>query len=233
MTGPERTERELDFCERVFAWKNGQPILDAPCGAGRHSLVLAGRGHTVFGLDISAYLIQQAVRGAEHLPKKCVMPSFTRGLMQQNPFRSEMFDFVICMFSSYGYGENNDENLLIMKEFARVLKKGGKVLIDVMNRHFIEPRLNCVYESEQAGLFVREERTVLDNGRRLNNLITVTDDKGNKRSYLYRPWLFNGWELSLLATQAGLNVDRVYGNFDAEPYSNYSERAMLAAYKPE
>ncbi len=231
MTGPKRTEKELDFCSKALRWKKGQQILDAPCGAGRHSIELAKRGFSVTGLDVSYYLLGKAEQQSQLLPSRIPTPVFTRGLLQQCPFLSHTFDYVICMFSSFGYGETQEENLTIMKEFTRILKNGGKVLIDLMNRNFIEPRLNCVYESEQEGLFVREERTIIDNGRRLNNLLTVTDRHGNKRSYLYRPWLFNGWEISLLATQAGLNVETVYGNFNGSKFSNYSERAMLVAYK--
>ena len=231
MTGPERTQREIGFCDRVLGWIPGQKILDAPCGAGRHVLELSNRGHAVVGLDASRYLLDQAQRGLEqtHGP---ALPHFVRGLLQAMPFREGSFDFVICLFSSFGYGETTEENLNMMREFRRVLRPGGKVLVDVMNRHFIVPRLNTVYESIQSGLRVREERAVIEGGRRLHNHIQVTDREGNRRSYLYRPWLYNGWELSWMAAQAGLHSGGVYGNFWGDPYQQTSERAMLVATRP-
>lgn len=231
MTGPVRTEQELDFCTRVLNWEAGKLILDAPCGAGRHSLELARRGYTAIGLDFSDYLLDCAVRDSEALKNPVVKPRFIRGLMQAMPIKESVFDFAVCLFSSYGYGDTEEDNLEIVKEFARVLRPKGKLVIDVMNRHFIVPRLNKVYESIQSGLTVREERTITDNQRRLHNLITVKDREGNRRQYLYRPWLFNGWELSWLASRAGLKAVNVYGNFHGDDYHTESERAMLVAVK--
>lgn len=231
MTGPERTETELNFCERVLRWKIGQFILDAPCGAGRHTNVLAKQGHTICGLDFSTYLLGQAQTAFSLWQSDAGAPNYTRGLLQELPYAKDRFDFIICLFSSFGYGEKEEENLQVMREFARVLRPGGKVLIDVMNRHFLVPRLNAVFESTHADLFVREERSITDNGRRLHNCIKVRDKQGNKRQYLYRPWLFNGWELSWLAAQVGLKVEGIYGNFYADKYQQNSERAMLVAMK--
>ncbi len=231
MTGPKRTQQELRFCERVLDWSNNDLILDAPCGAGRHAINLARRGYHLVGLDISNFLLDLARHDTETLPLNIPTPMLTRGLMQAIPFMNNSFDYVICLFSSFGYGKNEAENLAIMEEFARVAKPGGKILIDVMNRHFILPRLNRVYDSVQSGLKVREERTVTDNQRRLHNIITVRDKNGNKRQYLYNPWLYNGFELSWLAARAGLNVCEIYGNFYAEKYDPKSERAILLAQK--
>lgn len=231
MTGPKRTHQELGFCERTLSWSAGQSILDAPCGAGRHTLELARRGHSVVGLDFSEYLLELAADSVRGKTFPSDRPSWVRGLLQQQPFADNSFHHIICMFSSYGYGETQEDNVRVLREFARILRPGGKVLIDVMNRHFVQPRLNQVYESVQNGLYVREERTITDNGRRLNNIIRVRDKDGNQRQYLYKPWLFNGWELSLLAAQAGLKALNVYGNFHGDQYLQTSERAMLVAAK--
>lgn len=232
MTGPVRTQIELDFCKRVLKWKRNDSILDAPCGAGRHSLHIAFRGYHVTGLDFSNYLLGVALAKSARLPEESPDPRFVRGLLQKLPFPSNCFNSIICMFSSFGYGETEEDNLAVMKEFARVLKPDGKVLIDLMNRHFIVSHLNSVYTSFKKGLRVREERTLTNDRHRLHNLITVQDREGNKRRYLYNPWLYNGWELALLANQADLQVDNIYGDFDEQPYETESQRAMLVAKKP-
>ncbi|MFB3785693.1 MAG: class I SAM-dependent methyltransferase [bacterium] len=229
MTTPWRTGKELDFCGKVLRWEKGQLILDAPCGAGRHCWELARRGYTVVGLDFSSYLLAQAqgIREPADAP-----PPWVRGLLQHLPFRDGLFDFVICLFSSFGYGDTQNENIQILKEYARVLRPGGKVLIDVMNRHFVLSGLTPVHRSVQGNISVHEFRTLTDNKRRLHNRITVQYPDGVTRAYDYRPWMFNGWELSYLAHLAGLEVDGLYGNFQAEPYHPKSERAMLVAVKP-
>ncbi|MBI1390457.1 MAG: methyltransferase domain-containing protein [bacterium] len=231
MTGPDRTESELGFCHRVFGWKPGDLILDAPCGAGRHTLPLSREGHQVIGLDISSYLLASASADRDFDESSRQNPRFVQGVIQRIPFLGGTFQYIINLFSSFGYLDTEEDNLEVMKEYYRVLKPGGMILIDIMNRHFIVPRLNRVYESVQNGLAVREERVIVDNGRRMHNRITVTDSKGSIRKYLYRPWLYNGWELSYLAANAGFSINQVYGDFKGNPYHLKSERAMLVATK--
>ncbi len=233
MTSPQRTQLELNFCERVLGWENGQRILDAPCGAGRHSNLLGRYGFSVTGLDFSSFLLGLAEEDKKQANFPNEKPSYVRGLLQQLPFEENSFEHVVCLFSSFGYGETEDDNLHVMQEYSRVLKPGGKVLIDVMNRHFVVPRLNKVYDSIHKDLRVREERTLTNNGRRLHNIIKVRDKKGNQRQYLYNPWLYNGWELAYMANQAGMKVVRVYGDFWGNDYEEDGERAMLVAAKEE
>lgn len=233
MTSPSRTKAELTFCGSMLKWRVGDVILDAPCGAGRHTIPLAHQGHTITGLDLSGYLLHEAKQTTLKRFWKRSQPQFVQGVLQQLPFASNQFDHVLNLFSSFGYLDTEEENFSVMQEYARVLRPGGKVLIDVMNRHFIVPRLNQAFESfHENGLFVHEQRAVINNGRRMHNEITVTDEKGDKRYYLYRPWLYNGAELSAFATRAGLTVETVYGDFRGSFYHLKSERAILVAVKP-
>lgn len=232
MTGPLRTKTELKFCKKFMGWSSGQSVLDAPCGAGRHSIPMARKGLRVTGLDFSGYLLSQAQRVSSGAFFQRPQPEYVQGLIQRLPFQENAFDFIVNLFSSFGYLDSEDENAAVVAEYARVLKPGGKLCIDVMNRHFIVPRLNDVFDSvHDGGLFVREERSIIDNGRRMHNQITVTDGEGRTRKYLYRPWLYNGWELAYFAVQAGLNVDAVYGDFHGAEYSHAGERAILIASK--
>ncbi len=228
-TNAKRTRTELKFAEKVLGWDKDHWILDAPCGQGRHTWELYRRGHRVVGLDISEYLLGVAHRQKRLWEKH---PCFVRGGLSRIPFASNSIHWAMSIFSSFGYGETEEENLNILREYGRVLVPGGKVLIDVMNRHHIVRFLSPVYRHKKGGLAIREERTIIHEGRRLSNQITVTDPNGEQRRYNYVPWLFNGWELSWMAQQAGLEPEAVYGNFDGRKYEENGERAMLVAIKP-
>jgi cyclopropane fatty-acyl-phospholipid synthase-like methyltransferase len=57
-----RTEREAAGLWSVLGLKEGDRVLDAPCGYGRISLALARLGASVLGVDYSAALLAEAER---------------------------------------------------------------------------------------------------------------------------------------------------------------------------
>lgn len=228
-TSRKRTQTELRFGEKALGWDRDHWILDAPCGQGRHTWELRRRGYRVIGLDLSEFLLETA-RSQRHEHEKDVF--LVRGHLARLPIASGTIHWAMSLFSSFGYAETEEENLHILREYARALVPGGKLLIDLMNRHHLIRFLSPVYRHKKGRLFVREERAIINDGRRLSNHITVTEPGGEERHYLYAPWLFNGWELSWMAEQAGLKTDEVYGHFDGRAYTEDGERAMLVARKP-
>ena len=102
----------------------GLKILEVGAGTGRDSLALAQAGAQVFILDyseqslkISGELAVQA-RGNLHL---------VQGNAFNSPFPDESFDIVFHQ----GLAEHFKEPLPLLKENARLLKKGGLCLCDV------------------------------------------------------------------------------------------------------
>src|SRR5271170_210516 len=59
---PEQTRQEVDFLAATFdlSARPGRRILDVPCGNGRHSIGLAGKGARVTGVDLSEEFITEA-----------------------------------------------------------------------------------------------------------------------------------------------------------------------------
>src|SRR5689334_12128655 len=57
---PEHTKAEADFIAEALQCYAGAHLLDVPCGNGRLSFELAGRGYRVTGIDISKEFINEA-----------------------------------------------------------------------------------------------------------------------------------------------------------------------------
>lgn len=102
----------------------GLKILEVGAGTGRDSLALAKAGATVFILDyseeslkISSELVAEALENL-HL---------VQGDAFNSPFPSEVFDIVFHQ----GLAEHFKDPLPLIKENARLLKKGGFCLCDV------------------------------------------------------------------------------------------------------
>src|SRR5947209_376398 len=60
LAGMLPTASEAEFLERELALKNGQRVLDVPCGNGRLALALAAKGMRLSGVDSSSELLKDA-----------------------------------------------------------------------------------------------------------------------------------------------------------------------------
>ncbi len=114
----------------------GARLLDAPCGYGRITARLAGAGTQVVGVDASAGFVGQARRAAR---AQGLAADYVVGDLRCLPLQGP-FDAVICWFTSFGYFDD-DENRQVLAEFHRLLRPGGRLLIETLHhdgvvRHF-------------------------------------------------------------------------------------------------
>lgn len=100
-------------------------VLDAGCGTGRHAHGLIERGHEVVLLDASEKLLEIAQR-------RCVgAPAYRTDICA--PALSQDFDAITCrgVLNDLVADEERDAALA---SFARLLKPGGLLLLDVPHR---------------------------------------------------------------------------------------------------
>ena len=100
-----------------------QKILDICCGYGRLAVPLVKEGYKVSGVDISENLIQ-------FLNGFCAPNVFTVGNMKDLPFEDSSFDFCFCVWASFNFLVTIQDQLRALEEMCRVLKPGGKALIE-------------------------------------------------------------------------------------------------------
>ncbi|HDM05712.1 MAG TPA: class I SAM-dependent methyltransferase [Candidatus Aenigmarchaeota archaeon] len=98
-------------------WKK---ILDVGCGSGFDSIRFAKSGAEVVGIDISKKMLKLAKKRC----KKVKIKFYIRD-MENTGFPSESFDIVTAIFV-VAYKKNLRK---VLKEFFRVLKPGGKLLL--------------------------------------------------------------------------------------------------------
>ncbi|MCR6481267.1 class I SAM-dependent methyltransferase [Amycolatopsis sp. OK19-0408] len=92
--------------------------LDAACGTGRYSAILAERGHHVVGVDSSAGML---ARARERVPGG----DFRLGDLTRLPVGDSAFGLVVC-----GLALTHVRDLgPVLAEFARVLRPGGHVVV--------------------------------------------------------------------------------------------------------
>jgi SAM-dependent methyltransferase len=131
----------------------GGTFLDMACGKGRHSLYLNTRGYDVTGIDLSARSIEYASSFEnEHL-------SFFVHDMR-NLFRTNYFDFVLNLFTSFGYFDKERDNVSVIDSAAKSLKKGGFMVLDYMNCNKAAQNLREEEAREIEGIVFRIKRSV-------------------------------------------------------------------------
>lgn len=100
-------------------------MLDGGCGTGRHAAELARRGHLVTLVDSSPTLLERA-RG--RLPGSAAVLGDLRRLQLD-----QSFDAVICRGVLNDLTDDEDRDL-VLQVFARHLRAGGVLVLDVRDR---------------------------------------------------------------------------------------------------
>lgn len=98
----------------------GTKILDAGCGTGKNLEIFKLNGYKAYGLDYSDEAI--------NFCKKRSLDNVSLGDICSIPFKEKYFDTLVCMDVLGNLG-NNESNRAI-KEFHRVLKDDGIVIIN-------------------------------------------------------------------------------------------------------
>ena len=124
------TAQQAEAIWELLALQIGSRVLDAPCGYGRLSLPLATRGATVLGVDQSAELLLQAEKDRGGLPGHRL--KYLQHDLRE-PVAENGFDAAFNVFSSIGYG-TEDDDLAIFKTLHAAVRPGGRVLVDTMHR---------------------------------------------------------------------------------------------------
>lgn len=196
------------------------PLLDLACGAGRHLTELRASGYDAIGCDLSYVLLRNGIVDDPAL-------RLVRADMRHLPFCDGSFHGLVNFFTSFGYFENEEENLSVVHEMCRVLAKNAPFLFDFMNVQLELARLVQKEEKEIEGAKVLIERWFDASTRTFNKRI----DMAGKR-YIERVRGYDLDEIATLFTAGGLTIRDVCGDFDGRPYeAATSPRVILIGAK--
>lgn len=105
--------------------KENDTILDLACGRGRHSKYLYRQGFDVTAVDLSVESIDYA--------KQYEKPRLHFEVHDMCLPYPKQFDAVFNLFTSFGYFENEIDNLRTIKAIKAELKPSGHGVIDFLN----------------------------------------------------------------------------------------------------
>jgi SAM-dependent methyltransferase len=198
---------------------DGARVLDLGCGAGRHARQLAVRGFDVTGLDLSASSIQDARRFEEmHL-------HFARHDMRE-PFGVSAFEYVVNLFTSFGYFADPAEHLAVIRNIANSLRTGGRLVLDYLNVRYAEAHLVPFETKTIEGVSYRIARW--SDAKAFFKRITV-DDPHEVRplEHVERVAKLSRGDFEWMFAMAGLRLDAVYGDYRLSPYDLLESPRMI------
>jgi SAM-dependent methyltransferase len=195
-------------------------VLDLCCGAGRHLLPMRDAGLDAVGLDLSIdLLVAGELAGcAVRADARCV------------PFRDRLFDSVTNLFSSFGYFADDVDHHRVLAEVRRVLKPGGRFVIDHMNAKVTIRELSPETIDERESATFSQRRRYDAANKRIIKDVDYTPKGGLPRRWHESVRLFTPVELDRFLTGAGLQPVARYGDLDGSPFEEAtSDRQVVVA----
>ena len=223
----ERTKEESEGVIKLLKLKGNEIILDIPCGYGRHSIYLAGRGFKVTASDINSKLIKTAKEMSKNLKiewKKENMLEITY---------NERFDVLINMFYSFGFFKTDKQNMEALKRFYKSLKPKGKFLmhtdVNILRIKNGKYKFNET-RTLKSGKILKIKETFDEKINRIIGSWSIVDKNAEiKKNYSVR--VYTEEEFSSMCREVGFKEVKVYGDWKGNKYSNGSEEMIIVAEK--
>ena len=213
------------FIATMVMFLNLQPyqrVLDVACGKGRHSRVLHEHGLKVLGFDLSVNSINEAkIYASEEL-------QFLVHDMRE-PLEDDQFDAAFNLFTSFGYFERNEHDLISLRNIYNSLADGGCFVQDYLNAQPVMQDLPSHGNAEIDGVEYSWLKH-FDQGHILKDI--HLKDGQNQLNFQERVKAYSLDELKFLHEQAGFEVIHVFGNYLLDAYDqDTSPRLILVSRK--
>jgi len=194
-------------------------IIDVCCGEGRHLHLLLRMGYDAWGFDLSRTLLRNALQHKDQQGR------VVRADMRATPFAAA-FDVALSLFSSFGYFLEESDNQRALQQMITLLRPGGRLVLDHMNRRYIEDTLIPASTDRMGKYTVRQQRNIA--GNRVRKTIQVFDGKGRCRRFEENVRMYWPDEISAMLSKQGCRDIRIRGGFDGKPFTHGSRRMIVA-----
>jgi SAM-dependent methyltransferase len=194
-------------------------ILDLPCGKGRHAVFLNSLGYKVTGGDLS----ENSIEYAKKFENKNL--NFQVHDMRK-PFRNK-YNAVFNLFTSFGYFEDDKEDLLILQNIKNGLTENGFFVFDFLNADKVNANLveNETKIVEDITFRIKRE---IKNGFILKHISFFADEK--QHHFTERVKYLDLQKMIAFLEKVGFEITNVFGNYSLAGFDqNTSDRLILVA----
>jgi len=223
-----RNDAEASECIEKFTEhlkiRGGSFILDAACGKGRHSRAFAAKGFNVTGIDLSPFAITEAKKYEQDN-----LHFYVHDL--RLPFWINYFNYAFNFFTSFGYFKTMREHHDAIRTIAQSLKLDGVLLIDYLNRHYVEDNLIEEEEKRMGNVLFKINRW-FDDDKFYKNIHVEDEEKNITETFREEVKKFSLGDFTDMLSYEGLMIEKVFGDYSLESYNvTTSPRMIMIARK--
>lgn len=195
-------------------------VLDLACGKGRHSIYLNQLGFTVLGADLSENSIAEASKNSNETLHFKVHD-------MREPFE-EKFDAIFNLFTSFGYFENDDDNLTTLKAIKESLSEYGFAVIDFMNVNQVIETLVPEEVKTVDGIDFNIKRYVED-----GHIFKEIDfeDQGKKYHFTEKVKALTLQNFQDLMDEAGIYLLDIFGDYKLKKFHKTESERLIMIFK--
>lgn len=192
-------------------------VLDLACGKGRHSRYMASKSFDVTGLDLS----RKSIKFAQKFESDNL--SFFEHDMRK-PFRIHYFDIILNLFTSFGYFDKEEDNLIALKNVSNGLKPNGIFILDYFNSEWVRATLTTDYHLIASDIDFHIHKNI-NNGHVIKTIEFEADGKAYHFQEKVR--LFTLHDFEALFEKAGLKIVEKFGDYQLHPFEEKTSHRLI------
>lgn len=213
------------FIDNIIEYLNpaeDSNFLDLACGKGRHSIYINKKGYDVTGVDLS----EESILFANQ--KRSDSLRFDTHDMR-DIYCEDKFNYIFNLFTSFGYFEDDQEDIKVLEAVNKELKHNGVFVFDYLNAQFV---IDQLIPQET----IRRDNIDFEITKSVENSFVVKNidfkDQGKVYHFQEKVKLLYLEKLKDYFKQANLEIENIFGDYDLNPFDQKkSNRLILVAKK--
>jgi SAM-dependent methyltransferase len=194
-------------------------ILDLACGRGRHSIYLNKLGFIVTGVDLSSKSIAFA--------KVFETNTLTFKEYNMSKVYPKKFDAVFNLFTSFGYFENEEDNLNTIRSIKKELNEQGVGVIDFLNVEYVQKNL-VAFETKIIDEIKFYIKRSIKNGYIYKEINFKYDDEDYTYTEKVKALSLNDFKNYF--KKAGINLLYTFGDYQLNKYQPENSSRLILIF---
>ncbi len=213
------------FINKLFSHLSPAPgtkVLDLASGDGRHSISISKLGFDVTGLELTELNVNQAKKFENEKLR------FIKSDMRI-PFSNNKYDLIVNLFTSFGYFDDDSEDIKVLENVVDALLPNGIFVIDFLNAKKVKSNLVSKEQVIKEGVLFNISRS-FEKGFIRKNIEVIDGANTLNFSEKVRGFIFE--DFKTIFGKVGLEINEVFGSYSLSEFDEYeSDRLIIIACK--